>query len=147
MYCDKCNTRLMGNENYCSYCGNKINKDFNNNYVVTDNKTDVKSTENSRSASVVLGIISLCGVLFFGIFAPISLVLSIVGLVLAIKANKNVKNAPGIILNSISLFLSFILTMIIFLALLFSFNIIKDAWNDEIKPSIYEEYNDNYGDF
>ena len=144
MYCDKCNTRLMGNENYCSYCGNKINKEFVNNY---ETKEVVKSTENSRSASIGLGIISLCGVLFFGIFAPISFILSIVGLMLAIKASRNVKNTPGIILNAISLFLSFILTVIISLILVFSFNIIKDAWNDEIKPSIYNEYNDNYGDF
>ena len=141
MYCSKCNASLKGNENYCSYCGNKINPSFND-YEVLNNEN--KSIENRRTASIALGIISLCGI-FFVVFSPISLILSIIGLFLAIKSSKNVKNTPGIILNAVSIFISFIITLFIVLAILFTFNIIKDIDIDEYIPNTQES--ELYGDF
>ena len=118
MYCDKCGNRLMGYEKYCSNCGHMIgNNDDNNENKVTDNYNN-KSTDGSRSTSIILGGLSLGGV-FLGIFAPVSLILSIIGFVLAIRANKNANNTIGIVLNGISLFLSVIITAFIALVIYF----------------------------
>ena len=42
-----------------------------------------------------------------------TLILSIIGLIFALKSNKHVKNTPGIILNGIALLLSFVITTVI----------------------------------
>ena len=110
MYCHNCNYHLYGTESYCPNCGTATNKEDSTKNVVIDDID--RTTENNRTVSIVLGSISLGGV-FLCIFSPISLILSIIGLVLALKANKKVKNTVGIVLNSISLFLSAILTFII----------------------------------
>ena len=130
MYCNNCGNKLMGSEKYCPNCGHVIQDNVKDVY---DNST--KSTEGSRSASIVLGGLSLGGV-FFGIFAPISLILSFIGLVLAIKSNRNVKNTLGIVLNSVGLFLSFLITIFIILIL----NIIVNT-----SSGIYDEYIDRFG--
>ena len=141
MYCHNCSNRLIGSEKYCPNCGAAVIKSFDSNKVidVEDNEEVMVSTENSRSASVALGIISLVGVTL-GIFAPISLILSIVGLILAIKSNRNVKNTVGIVLNSVSLFLSFVITSFIALIICFLVGII-DELPDEINITEY-----NHGD-
>lgn len=135
MYCDRCGNRLMGYEKYCPNCGNIIGEKEEVK-VVNDNVN--KSTEGNRSTSIVLGGLSLGGV-FLGIFAPISLILSIIGLVLAIKSNKNSKNTVGIVLNAIGLFLSVVITSIIALIIYFVVNtssgIIDDYWG-----SYYDAY-------
>ena len=135
MYCDKCGNRLMGYEKYCPNCGNNVG-DKEEVKVVNDNEN--RSTESNRSTSIVLGGLSLGGV-FLGIFAPISLILSIVGLVLAIRSNKNSKNTIGIVLNGIGLFLSFIITGFIILVIYFVVNtsngVIDDYWG-----SYYDTY-------
>ena len=133
MYCDRCGNRLMGYEKYCPNCGNVIGEKEEVK-VVNDNEN--RSTESNRSASIVLGGLSLGGVLL-GIFAPISLILSIIGLVLAIKSNKNSKNTVGIVLNGIGLFLSFIITGFIILVIYFVVN---------TSNGVIDEYWDNYYD-
>ncbi len=142
MYCDRCGNRLMGYEKYCPNCGNIIGEKEEVK-VVNDNVN--KSTEGNRSTSIVLGGLSLGGV-FLGIFAPISLILSIIGLILAIRSNKNSKNTIGIVLNGIGLFLSFIITGFIALIIYFLVNtsngIIDDYWG-----SYYDTYERHYDDF
>ena len=132
MYCDRCGNRLMGYEKYCPNCGNTIKDNVKDIDIANDNMN--KSTEGNRSASIVLGGLSLGGV-FLGIFAPISLILSIIGLVLAIKSNKNSKNTVGIVLNAIGLFLSFIITGFIILVINFVVN---------TSNGVIDEYWDNY---
>lgn len=134
MYCDRCGNRLMGYEKYCPNCGNTIKDNVKDIDIANDNMN--KSTESNRSTSIVLGGLSLGGV-FLGIFAPISLILSIIGLVLAIKSNKNSKNTIGIVLNGIGLFLSFIITGFIILVIYFVVN---------TSNGVIDEYWDNYYD-
>ena len=146
MYCDKCNNRLMGIEKYCPECGNPVNNNIKENTDIKNNK-NINNVENYRSASIALGIISLVGV-FLGIFAPISLVLSIIGLIFAIKSNKNVKNTIGIVLNSISLFISMIITLFIALVIYLAVDIYQNDGmniNDYINDNIITN-NDNYGE-
>ena len=57
----------------------------------------------------------------FIIFTPISLILSFIGLILAIKSNHNSKNTAGIIINGVSLFLSVVFMIIISLVIYFGF--------------------------
>ncbi len=135
MYCDNCHNSLMGNEIYCPKCGRRVNNELMN--------SEMKSTESARSTSIVLGIISIFCI-FFGIFIPVALVLSIIGLVLAIKSNSNVKNTPGIVINAITLFISAIFTLIIALIIIFSFNTIKEYWHDNV-PIVENEI--EHGDF
>ena len=114
MKCNFCGTNLNGYEKYCHNCGSK---------VVSENTTIDefhKSTESARSTSIVLGVISLIG-LFFIIFTPISLILSFIGLILAIKSNHNSKNTAGIIINGVSLFLSVVFMIVISLVIYFGF--------------------------
>lgn len=143
MHCRECGNKLMGSEKYCPNCGKIIDNSFTEVKMVNDG--DVKSTENSRSASIILGGISLGGVLL-GIFAPISLILSLIGLVLAIKSNRNIKNTVGIVLNAIGLFLSFIITCIIALIIYFMVNTSKGIFDNlwDIYDNTYDEH---YGDF
>ena len=104
MQCNYCQNKLRSSDIYCSKCGAKVNKE-----IVT---VEEESTENIRSASIVLGIMSVVGASLF-IFAPIALILGIVGLIFALKSNHHVKNTPGIVLNGIGLLLSFVITSII----------------------------------
>ena len=117
MYCNKCGFYLNGTEKYCPNCGT------HNDIVNVDTS---KSTENSRTASIVLGGLSLGGI-FLVIFAPVSLILSIIGLIFAIKSNKN---TLGIILNVIGLFLSFILTAVFALMIYFVVDEINNGTDD-----------------
>ena len=137
MYCQECGFTLTGSEKYCPNCGCKLNQV----YASFSNEID-RTTENNRTASLVLGIVSLCTI-FIGIFAPIGLILALIGLVLAIKVNKKMPNTPSIIINAIGLFLTAIITIIITLIIIFSYNAISDIWDNKYIP----EYNENYGDF
>ena len=141
MYCSNCGKELNQNDRYCANCGTKIDN-------IVDISTEVnvsKSAEGSRTASIVLGILSLVGI-FIAIFAPISVVLSIIGLILAIKANKVYKNTAGIVLNSIGLLLSFIITSIIALIIMFSYDIIKNNFNNFNIHEYIEEYQEESSD-
>ena len=138
MACKNCNYSLKGDEKYCPSCGCRTE---NNEALTIDN--DHVSTENFRLASVILGILSLGGVCFL-VFAPISLILSVLGLIFAIKSNKHYKNIVGIILNSISLFLACIITIIFALILSFTVDVIENVANEY---GNYIETYDNHGDF
>ena len=129
MNCNNCNCTLTGIERYCPSCGVPVNKPIS----ITN---DTGSTENYRTASIILGGLSLGGLLLV-IFAPISLILSIIGLSLAIKAHKNSKNVAGLVLNGISLFLSFILTAIFALLIYITIDVIKNG-TDEYGNRIYD---------
>ena len=145
MYCDNCGTKLTGDENYCFNCGKKVNN-VNNSDVGKANISTVDNSNNlntgTKTASIVLGIISLVGI-FLVIFSPISLILSLVGLILSIKANKVTNNVAGIVINAIGLFLSLIITSIIVFILYLVVNmgnnidLSKMPWNEYI--SEYEE--------
>ena len=121
MYCSNCGAKFNEEENYCANCGKLINE---HKPITIGN-----NNEGARSASIVLGILSLVGIFIF-IFAPISLILSIIGLILAIKSSKTYKNTAGIVINAISLFLSCIITAIIALIIMFSYNIIKNDFGN-----------------
>ena len=117
MYCNNCGNKLMGSERYCPNCGHVIQDNVKDVY---DNST--RSTEGSRSASIVLGGLSLGGV-FFGIFAPISLILSSVGL-----------------------FLSFLITIFIILILNIIVNTSSGIY-DEYIDRFGNIYSEHRGDF
>ena len=123
MYCNNCGGSINGFEKYCPNCGKLISNTF------LEDKSINKSTENARTASIVLGGLSLGGI-FLVIFAPVSLILSIIGLILGIKSNKYYKNTIGIVLNSIGLFLSFILTGIFALMIYFVVDEINNGQDD-----------------
>ena len=100
MNCNSCGAKLNKDVNYCSNCGAKVTEEG----VVVGSG---ESTENFRIASIVLGGLSVGGSLFF-ILTPLTLILGIIGLIFAIKSNKNSRNTVGIVLNSIGLFISFV---------------------------------------
>ena len=139
MYCNNCGGSLNGFENYCPNCGKLISNTF------LEDKSINKSTENARTVSIVLGGLSLGGI-FLVIFAPVSLILSIIGLVLGIKSNKYYKNTIGIVLNSIGLFLSFILTGVFALMIYFVVDEInngQDGYRKAIDRYIEEHMGEN----
>ena len=83
MVCSKCNKKLDKNEKFCIYCGTKVE-----NIKKEEIKNDIVVQENGlRIASIVLGSIGIVGTLLI-IFSPISLILSLVGLILGIVATK-----------------------------------------------------------
>lgn len=125
MYCSNCGIKNDEN-NYCVNCGNKLN---NNNNVIVN-----KESNGLKTASIVLGILGIIGAVLI-VFSPISFVLSLIGLILGIVANKKIRNVSGIILNSIGLFFSIIILGIIWLIIIFMF----DNSFDEIS-----DYRDNY---
>ena len=129
MYCSNCANNLTGDELYCPNCGTKVGTE----------KVEKISTENSRSASISLGVVSLIGSCCI-IFAPAAFILSIFGLIQAIKSNRNVKNTPGIIINAISMLLSFIGTLAIIFIISIVVNVIRnETWE-------IDSYDYNHGD-
>lgn len=149
MYCNNCGKKLNGSEKYCPECGKKQEPEV---ISAVDNTTS-GSTENYRSTSIALGIIAIVGVLLV-IFSPVSLILSIIGLILAIKSHKNNDNIPGLVLNGVGLFLSFIITGIMIFIIAIVINVSKYGITDigeyleekfeEITP--YETNEEYYGD-
>ena len=105
-FCENCGNKIDNNNNFCVNCGNKINR-------VNNNSINFKNEESNglKIASIVLGSISIVGCIFF----PISIILSIIGLILGIIATKKGKNMLGIILNVIGLLLSMLIIFIIVL--------------------------------
>ena len=126
MYCEKCGKEMKDNQQFCTNCGNQIT---NNN-------------ESLGTASMVIGIISL--ILTF-IFSVMTLPLSITGLILGIinKAKKG-KKISGIILNGISIVLSFV---IIFILIVLGFSFIEFIFNTILdSPKVRKEINNIYND-
>lgn len=133
---------------FCTVCGCRREvEQVNTNY--NDNIGNVKSKESgTKSASIVLGIISLvCSIL--AIFAPFGLIMSIIGLILAFCSLKHGSNLAGILLNSIALVLSLIISIV--MILIFAFAIESagygdyDSYDDEYYDR-YDDYYDNYLD-
>lgn len=143
MYCNKCGTRLYGDESFCTGCGNKIGDE-----IKSINNKEIK--DGKKTASIVLGILSLVGSLLF-IFAPLSFILAVIGLILGIVATKKVKNVSGIVLNSIGIFLSLIMSIFIILVFLYAFNsvgdTIEDLWDIEENYEYDYKYDDMLSDF
>ena len=139
MYCTKCANKLNNNDNFCNNCGEKRieleNINVNSNVVNKNN-----SSNGMKTASIILGSISIVGSLMF-IFAPFCFILSIIGLILGICALKKGKNVSGILLSSIG----FVLSIIMSLIFMFMFeNIDSDyyPYGDGIYD-YYDEYNNN----
>ena len=118
MYCSSCGTKIKSEENFCTNCGKEVVKP-----EVVDIE-EKKSTENFRITSIVLGGLSL-GSSFFFLLSPLSLILGIIGLVFAIKSHKNSNNTVGIVLNSIGVFISFIVITIFALMINLVINVVK----------------------
>ena len=128
MYCSNCGAKNDGN-NYCIKCGNKLENTNNvNNNVMREESNGFKI------ASIVLGILGIIGSILI-IFSPISFILSLVGLILGIVASKKVRNISGIVLNSIGLFLSIIIIVVMGLVI----NFVVDNEYEEI-----DRNKDNY---
>lgn len=144
MYCNNCGNQVAEGTQFCPKCGQRINGQTPIAYV----NDEAKSVEGKRTASIVLGCLSLFGV-FVLFLAPISFVLSIIGLIIGIKANKVVKNTAGIILNAIGLFLSFIIIAILALIIMFSYNFIRYGTDEygNIINNFIEEYSNVDHDF
>ena len=136
MYCENCGKKLNENGNYCANCGEKINN------LSILNEKNSESTENIRIASIVLGGLSLGGALLF-ILAPVSFILGIIGLILAIKSHRNGNNVVGIVLNAIGIFLSIIILGIISLMIRVTVNAIKygtDWYDNNIYDYLERQY-------
>ena len=135
MYCNQCGTKLTGSEKFCFHCGTEIKND-NYNSV----STETKSSSGKKNASIILGIISLVG-LFLIIFSPISVILSLIGLIIGIRAHKEVNNVAGIVINAISLFISLIITFIIAVLVIITINISKKVDVENIQRNFdFEEF-------
>lgn len=158
MYCSNCGTKNEGNK-FCVKCGNKLNVVSSNN--TNDNVSVKKETSGLKTASIILGILGIVGALVV-IFAPVSLILTIIGLILGIVATKKVKNVSGIVLNSVGLFLSIIMLGLFILVIMFATeeydnnNYYDDSYYgsdsefniDDYFNDIMDEYynDDSYGD-
>ena len=132
-YCTNCGNKLEKGNVYCSECGNKLEN------VVEENKTMVNEQNGMKAASVVLGILGIVGASLV-IFSPISLILSIIGLILGIVATKKGRNVSGIVLNIVGLVLSSIILFAIIIFIRFAIG----AYNGDIHID-YDWY-DNYYD-
>ena len=102
MYCINCGNKIGEGDKYCIRCGNTISIDNG----VSNNTTEKKDYSGKKIASIILGSLSI-GFSMLIVFAPISLIMSIIGLILSFVVIKNEKNVIGIILNSIGLLISF----------------------------------------
>lgn len=108
MKCKNCGNEINKNSKFCSECGEKVSEIEEVSGEVEEKKEEPVKKDGNRTASIVIGIIALVGDILI-IFFPVSFVLSIIGLILAIIACKEVKNVAGIVLNSIALVLSILL--------------------------------------
>ena len=86
MYCTSCGKQVDVNSSFCTGCGARISV------------ANVQEDSGKKVASIVLGCIGIFGALQV-IFAPISLILTIVGLILGVMASRKESNVAGIILN------------------------------------------------
>lgn len=137
MYCIDCGNKLNENDKFCTKCGGMVSKGVNK---IDGNSVSAKNDSGMKIASIVLGSVGILGSLMF-IFAPISLVLSIIGLILGLCALKKGSNVPGILLSSIGLVLSLVVTII--LVIMF-FMMFENGNVDNYYNDYYEDYY-NYG--
>ena len=139
MYCSNCGKSLNGSEKYCPNCGKEVT---NNQAYYGD---EIGDTSSGKTPSIILGILGNLGAVLV-IFSPISFILSLIGLIIAIRVSKKVNNTAGIILNAIGLFLSLISLAVVIFFFWLVINVsdidnYNDFWN-----TIYEnrEYTSNF---
>lgn len=134
MYCSNCGTKNEGNK-YCTKCGLLL--DNSNVLVKKEEKNGLKIT------SIVFGVIGILGSITV-FFSPLSLIISLIGLILGVVATKKVKNVLGIVLNTIGLFLSII---ILFLVGLFILLFATDDYGYSDENDYYDRYYDRFDDY
>ena len=114
MYCSVCGERLNESDKYCSNCGTPLQQPIS------------KESNNLKIISIIVGVVALLTMSSI-IFAPLAIIEGIVGLILALLALKKGRNTAGIILNSVSIFLS-IMIVILFVQIFISIaNIIESS--------------------
>ena len=144
MFCPKCGKKIKEEDVFCKYCGTRIDEEKQEVVEATEvitktSEPEVKEEKNSlRTASIVLGIIALVGNLFI-IFSFISILLAVIGLILAICATKKGRNVAGIVLNSISIVLSILLISFMIRVVRMIPQMIKNSFNTG--NNIIEKYN------
>ena len=87
MYCINCGNRIGDGDKYCIRCGNRIGIDNG----VSNNTTEKKDYSGKKIASIILGSLSI-GFSMLIVFAPISLIMSVIGLILSFVVIKNFFN-------------------------------------------------------
>ena len=131
MYCTKCGNKVLENSKFCSTCGNSLNSPIYNN-LKRDNDVDSKTFTKGNDlsvASLILGASSL----MFSSFAPLTLIVAIIGLILGIVSkNKKVEKKVAIILNIVGIVLGLFITFIWILFFIGVSSDIDDAFDDKV---------------
>ena len=136
MYCSNCGNRNEGN-NFCTRCGILLSNNNINTLGQGEDKNGLKT------ASIILGIIGIVGSLTI-LLSFVGVVVSLIGLILGIVATKKGRNVVGIVLNSVGLFLSISILLLLFIFVSFVINEYGDY-----EGSYYnkEDYFDNFDDY
>jgi hypothetical protein len=97
---------------YCSNCGQKNdNNKFCTNCGINLKPAKIKEDSEMKIASIILGGLGIFANLTI-VFSFFGSIISLIGLILGIITTKKEKNTIGIILNSVSLFISIIMISI-----------------------------------
>lgn len=134
MKCQKCKEELEENTKYCTNCGTKLEEEVDDGKLTYSQNPNIKTTYNSdtsvykeykekvitpateKDSKTTIALVF--GVLGMGL--SIIPIFSFVGLILAITSKeRNAKRTTAIVLNSISLFMTFILYVMGFTALFY----------------------------
>lgn len=141
MYCINCGNKIDGNDKYCIRCGNRLDINNSNNRNIDDKK----SYSGKKIASIILGAFGI-GFSILVIFAPIGLVLSVIGLIISFVVIKNEKNVIGIVLNLIGLLISLCICILFMFVIRYVVSNVDSSVIDDFKYS--DNYNDrNFGDY
>ena len=109
-FCVSCGNKIVNNYKYCTHCGKQI-------------VNETIKTENNKLiiASIVLGSLGIFGALTV-VLCPIGIIISLIGLILGIIANKKTKNVIGIVLSILGFVfsLSTLIVMIVLIKIIIS---------------------------
>ena len=162
MLCSKCGTNNQEGVNFCINCGNPLNQNnqmnnqnqnmnyndnyqqapnmnYNGNYQQAPNMNYSYSYNNNKqsngnyTASIILGVISIILALSF---LGMNLIISIIGLVLGIKAKKE-KGPLGMILNIIGLIIGLIIKAILVFAFILAFTVGSESEGSIVETPEY----------
>ena len=136
MYCISCGNKIENNDKYCTRCGNRLNID-NNSF---NNNVEKKGYSGKKIVSIILGAFSI-GFSMLIIFAPIGLVLSIIGLILSFVVINNENNVIGIVLNLIGLLISLCICLLFIFVIRYVVANVDSSVIDNFK------YNENYNNW
>lgn len=139
MYCTNCGNKINNNDKYCTKCGNKL--DSENVQFNVNNNIEKKSYSGKKIASIVLGAVSIA-LSFMVIFAPLGLIISIIGLIFAFLVINKESNVLGILLNSVGLVIS--LGICIIFGFVFRY-VVDDVKNEMEYYENSNDFNDNWG--